>query len=274
MTPSADRTTVRRLASLALMAMMVLLLLGLPAPSHAAASYPPIKGTISGPGIVGRALQVSYIVDGSGGPAVAANGTMLGNITFNATLSGNNVSSASIQPPTGVLVNGAVLLRFVAPNLTEPVTLRVELTSSYGGVSASANFTQTIQVVAPYVLSGLLVAGPTTVTGFNMTVTVDGVPVGQVAVPAIDANGEYRFSFDYVPQSLSAGWHTMAVSVAPQHGLVTFDGGLSQLSVRFFVASPPPDYALDIGVGIAAFAVAVFIWGSVVGAGRRGRRAR
>ncbi|MGC2288282.1 MAG: hypothetical protein WA688_00285 [Thermoplasmata archaeon] len=275
MTTSRDHPALHRLACLGLLALLALLLLNVPSPSHAAASYPAITETTTGPSIVGRGLQVQYTVNGSGGPAVAPNGTMVGNITFNATLSGNNVSTASIAPPTGVLVNGGVILRFTAPNLTEQVTLRIELTSSYAGVNASANFTTTIQVVAPYLLSGLIVAGPTTVTGFNMTVTVDGLSVGTVTVPTIAANGSYHFTFDYVPQGgLGAGWHTMAVSLAPEHGLVTFEGGLSQLSVRFFIVSPPPDYAIDVAVGIAAFAVAVFIWGSVVGARRRGRRAR
>jgi hypothetical protein len=271
---STDGLLLRRLAGLGLVLLVVLIGFSVPAPSHAAASYPPIQGTITGPTIVGRSLQVQYTVNGSGGPAVAANGTMVGNITFNATLSGNNVTTASIAPPTGVLVNGGVILRFTAPNITEAVNITVKLTSSYGTLNASQNFSLIVQIVQPYVLSGLLVAGPTTVTGFNMTVTVDGIPVGQVAVPTIAANGTYRFTYDYVPQGLSAGWHTMAISLAPEHGLVSFKGGLSQISVQFFITSPPPDYALDVAVGIAAFAVAVFIWGSVVGARRRGRRTR
>jgi hypothetical protein len=247
---------------------------GLLAPAHAATSYPPLTGTITGPSIVGRSLQANYIVNGTGGPAVAANGTTVGNITYNATLSGANVTTASIAPTPGVLVNGTVLLRFTAPNLTEVVTLQVKLTSSYGGVNVSTNLSYKIHVVPPYVLAGTLVAGATAVTGFNMTVTVDGVPVGRVVVPSIAANGSYSFTFDYVPQSLAPGWHTIAVSVAPEHGLVTFTGGLQQLSVDFFITGSPPDYALDVAVGIAAFAVAVFIWGSVVGARRRGRRTR
>ncbi|MFZ0830388.1 MAG: hypothetical protein WCB18_08795 [Thermoplasmata archaeon] len=260
--------------ALGLLLLLTLVVVGLPTPAHAATSYPTIVGTITGPSIVGRALQANYIVNGSGGPAQAANGTQVGNITFNATLSGTNVTTASISPPTGILVNGGVLLRFTAPNITEVVTLQVELTSSYAGANVSMNFTSKIHVVAPYVLGGTLVAGPTTVTGFNLTVTVDGVPVGRVVVPTIAANSSYSFTFDYVPQSLAAGWHTIAVSLAPEHGLVTFKGGLQQLSMDFFITSPPPDYALDVAVGIAAFAVAVFIWGSVVGARRRGRRVR
>jgi hypothetical protein len=259
---------------LALVLLLMLVAVGLPGPAHAASSTPKIQGTITGPSIVGRNLQAQYVVNGSGGPAEAANGTQVGNITFNATLSGNNVSTASISPPTGVLVNGTVTLRFTAPNLTEKVTLKVELTSTLGKANQSANFTFQIQVVAPYRLAGTLDAGPTSVSGFNMTVTVDGVPVGRVVVPSIGANGSYAFTFDYVPQSIAPGWHTIAISLAPEHGLVTFQGGVEQLSLEFFITSPPPDYALDVGVGIAAFAVAVFIWGSVVGARRRGRRTR
>ena len=254
--------------------MLVAAALAVAPPAHAAASYPPITGTISGATTVGRTLQATYLVNGTGGPAVSASGVTVGNITFNATLSGNNVSSASIAPPTGILVKGEVTLRFTAPNVSEVVTLRVELTSSYHGQNASSNLTFAINVVQPYVLSGTLVAGATSVTGFNMTVSVDGTPVGQIAVPTISANGSYHFSYNYVPQSLGAGWHTIAVSVAPQHGLVSFQGGIQELSVQFYVMGPSPDYVLDVGVGVVAFAAAVFIWGSVVGARRRGRRVR
>jgi hypothetical protein len=265
----------RRLGCLALLALLVLVGLGLPAPVHAAtSSYPAIVETTTGPSVVGKGLQATYVVSGSGGPAEAANGTMVGNITYNATLSGRNVSSASIDPTPGVLINGSVILRFTAPNLTEVVTITIDLTSTYQGHNASMNFTTKVQIVAPYVLSGLLMAGPTTVTGFNLTVTVDGTAVGHVAIPTIVANGSYRFTYDYVPQGLGAGYHTIAVSLAQEHGLVTFTGGVEQISLQFYITGPPPDYALDVGIGIAAFAVAVFIWGSVVGARRRGRRAR
>ena len=265
----------RRLAALGWVVLLAVLAVGLPVLAHAAAgTYPPVTGAISGPSIVGEGLTAQYIVNGTGGPAFGQGGTAVGSIAFNATLSGNNVSGASIQPATGVLVNGQTTLQFRAPNASEIIKLRVVLTSSASGQNATLSLNMSIRIVAPYVLSGTLQAGPTAVSGFDMTVTVDGTPVGQVAVPAIAANGTYHFSFDYAPPSLSAGWHTIAVSVAPQHGLVTFTGGVEQLTLQFYVTSPPPDYALDVGVGIAAFAAAVFIWGSVVGARRRGRRVR
>jgi hypothetical protein len=280
--PSPWRSS-RRLGCLALLALLLFVGLGLPAPAHAVpthaatTSYPPIVETTTGPTVVGKTLQATYTVTGSGGPAEAANGTMVGNITYNATLSalnGQNISAASINPTPGVLINGSVILRFTAPNVTGKVRLEIELTSTYNTTNATKYFNSTIQVVPPYILSGLLVAGPTTVTGFNMTVTVDGTAVGHVVIPTIVANGSYRFTYDYVPESLGAGYHTISVSLAPEHGLVTFQGGVEQISLQFYVAGPPPDYALDVGIGIAAFAVAVFIWGSVVGARRRGRRAR
>lgn len=262
-----------RLLGLLAFGLLALGALGFVAPAHAA-NYPPITETTTGPSVVGESLQVQYLVTGAGGPAVAPNGTTVGNFTFSASLSGPNVTSASIQPPTGVLIHGQVTLRFTAPNRTEAVTLHIEITSRFGNANASQNFTKDIQVVAPFVLSGTLRAGTTSVSGFNMTVTVDGAPVGQVVVPSIVAGGSYRFTFDYVPQSIAPGWHTMAVSLAPEHGLVTFQSGLTQMSVQFYIAGPPPDYSLDFAVGTVAFAVAVFIWGSVVGARRRGRRAR
>ncbi len=264
------------LPSLAVLLVLLLLVSGLALGVSGAirpASTPALVGTIAGPSIVGESLTAQYIVNGSGGPAEAANGTTVGNITFNATLSGNNVSTASINPSTGVLINGSEILRFTAPSVVEVVTLRVELTSSYAGANESANFTTRISVVAPYVLAGTLYSGSTTVQEFNMTVTLDGVPVGQVSVPTLSAETSHAFSFDYVTAHLSPGWHTLAVSLADEHGFVTFTGGVQQYAVRFYIASAPPDYTLDVAVGIAAFAVAVFIWGSVVGA-RRGRRAR
>ncbi len=237
-----------------------------------ASDYPAVTGTITGPAVVGESLTADYVVNGTGGPAEAANGTLVGNITFNATLSGNNVSTALIQPPTGVLINGSEILRFTAPCLVEVVTLRVELTSSYAGTNVSANITTQIRVVAPYVLAGTLYSGTTTVNAFNMTVTLDGVAVGQVSIPTLSAETSHAFSFDYVTASLAPGWHTLSVSLAEEHGFVTFTGGVQQYSVRFYIAGAPPDESLDIGVGIAAFALAVFIWGTVVGARRQGRR--
>ncbi|MCI4353222.1 MAG: hypothetical protein L3K14_07565 [Thermoplasmata archaeon] len=275
MDPLAERIgRLRRLAGLAVVALMVSVAWTVPAPAHATPNYPALMGAISGPTVVGRGLQVQYVVTGTGGPAFTLSGTQVGNITYNATVSGANVSTASIRPATGTLANGQAVLRFTAANLTEAMKVNVELTSSYHSAHASSNLTLSIQVVQPYLLSGTLIAGATTVAGFNMTVTVDGTPVGQVSVPAIAANGSYTFTFDYVPQSLAPGWHTIAISVAPQHGLVTFVGGVQELSAQFYITSPPPNYALDVGVGIAALAAAFFIWGSVVGARRRGRRVR
>ena len=239
-----------------------------------AASFPPVTGTITGASIVGESLTTQYTVNGTGGPAEASNGTLVGNITFNATLSGNNISTASINPSTGVLIDGGVILRFTAPSLPQIVTIRVELTSSYAGQNESANITSEVTIVAPYVLAGTIYSGATTVNAFNMTVTLDGVPVGQVSIPTLAADTSHAFSFDYVTAGLSPGWHTLAVSLANEHGFVTFIGGVQQYSLRFYIAGAPPDYSLDVGVGIAAFALAVFIWGSVVGARRRGRRTR
>ena len=272
---SVARLLTSRLGRLAVLGAVLLLLVGFPLPAHAASStYPTLTGAITGPSRVGRGLQVQYTVNGSGGPAEAANGTLVGNITYNATLSGANVSTASITPPTGVLINGQVVLRFTAPNLTEKVRITVRLTSSYAGANTTTNLSKLVQIVQPYVLSGTIVTGATGVTGFNLTVLLDGVPIGQVSVASIAPNSSYHFTFDYVPASLGAGWHTIAVSLAEEHGLVAFQGGVEQLSLRFFIAGAAPNYALDVGVGIAAFAAAVFIWGSVVGARRRGRRAR
>jgi hypothetical protein len=283
-----NRSFVLRLAHVGLLALlMAVLALSLPGPAHAgvgdrasglrsaATSYPAITEQIVGPSVVGVSLKAEYNLTATGGPAVAPNGTTVGFIDFNITLTGANVTTATMEPPTGVLINGSVILTFTAPSLAEQVTFHIKLTSEYNNTNVTQNFTHVVQIVPPYVLAGTIVAGPTTVSGFNLTVTLDGKPVGNVVIPPITANGSYAFTYDYVPgQGLAAGWHTIAVSLAPEHGMVAFQGGVQQLTLDFFITSPPPDYALDVAIGIAAFAVAVFIWGSVVGARRRGRRAR
>lgn len=250
---------------------VMLLAVGVPAQ---AANSSPITETTTGPSVVGRALTATYEINATGGPAVAANGSLVGSLSYNATLSGGNISGASVTPANGPILPAGTAVKFTAPNVTESLTLRVEITSKFGTASVFSNFTTSISIVQPFVLSGTLVVGATTVDGFNMTVAVDGRSVGHVTVPTIRAGQSYAFSFDYVPESIAPGWHTMSVSLAPEHGLVTFQGGLSRLSVQFYVMGAPPDYALDFALGIAAFAVAVFIWGSVVGARRRGRRTR
>ena len=286
MLPRPDRSS-SRWVPLALLALALgLIALGLPGPGHAAApsrasglgtaaSYSKITESVSGPSVVGESLKAEYNLSGFGGPAVASNGTTVGFIDFNVTLLGKNVTTASVDPPTGVLLNGSVILTLTAPSLAEQLTFHVDLTSEYNNTNVSANFTNTVQIVPPYVLTGTIYSGTTAITGFNLTVTLDGKPVGTVDVPSILANSSYSFTYDYVPASgLSAGWHTIAVSLSPEHGMVSFTGGVQQLTLDFYIAGAPPDYALDVGLGIAAFALAVFIWGSVVGARRRGRRAR
>lgn len=268
-----DRGPPFALASLTLLLLLILVLGGLPV-SSGSGSPSKITGAIVGPSLVGQGLKAEYTVNATGGPAVAANGTVVGTFQFNATLAGTDVSSGSVVPAAGVLVNRSTVLTFTAPNVIQVVTLNVRITSTFNGNNTTNTFSTLIQVLPPYVLSGELVAGPTAISGFTMTVSLDGTIIGSVSVPSIAADGTYNFSFDYVPTSLSAGWHTMSASVAPEHGLVTFAGGVEQLSIQFYVTGPPPDYTLDIGIGIAAFAVALFIWGSVVGARRRGRRAR
>ena len=287
--PRPDPSLSRPVALLGLLAMLLaLVFLALPVPAHAGAgdrpvselgvaakNYPPITETIVGPSVVGESLKAEYNLSATGGPAVAPNGTTVGFIDYNITLTGKNVTTATMEPPTGVLINGTVILTFTAPSLAQAVTFHIKLTSEQNSTNVTQNFTHTVQIVPPYVLTGDIVAGPTAVSGFNLTVTLDGKPVGTVDVPSILANGSYMFTYDYVPaQGLAPGWHTIAVSLAPEHGLVAFRGGVQQLTLDFFITSPPPDYALDVALGIAAFAVAVFIWGSVVGARRRGRRAR
>ncbi len=227
-----------------------------------------------GPPVVGTGLQPSYVLSASGGPAFASNGTQVGILSFKASLTGANVSGASVAPPSGVLVQGRSSVTVTVGNVTRLLTLTVEFTSGYSGQNVSTNVTQAIQVVVPYTLQATLEVGAQGVSPFSLTVTLDGAPVGTVNVASLAPGTKAPVSFHYVTLSLSTGWHAFAISLAEEHGLVTFPGGSQEFSQAFYVGSPPPSYTVDVIGGIAAFVGALFIWSAVVGGRRRGRRPR
>src|SRR5579871_1492255 len=113
--------------------------LGHLAPIAGARADAPLVGNIAGPTAVGLALQTTYTVTATGGPAQAANGTQVGIYSFKASFSAVNTTGASFTPTSGVLVNGSVTLSFTAPNVTEPLTLFVLVNSSYNGKNISTN---------------------------------------------------------------------------------------------------------------------------------------
>jgi len=232
----------------------------------------PLTGGVTGPSTVGTGLTGSYLVTAAGGPAQALNDTQVGTYSYQASISAANTTGATITPSAGVLVGFTINLTLDAPNVTEPLTIYVLVNSSYNGQSVDQNFSYSIQVVEPYRLSANLVVGPTSAIGtFDLTVLLDGQPVGQIPVHGLSAGSSYPISFAYVPASLSPGWHTFFLSLAQEHGLVTFAGGQQELSVSFYVAGGGPDYSYWYLAGTVAFVGAIFIWSTTVGGRRRGR---
>jgi hypothetical protein len=265
---------VRRLpASLLVLAALLLLpLLAVLASPLAHAATSPVTGGITGPTNVGQGLKAKYVVNATGGPAIEANGTQNGTFSFHAYFLADNTTGALFAPPSGVLVNGTVTLDFTAPNITESATLSVLVTSANGATNASTNFTLSISIVQPMRLSGVLVvSGAAGVAPFDLTVTLDGAPVGSVAVPSLAAGATYPIDFAFVAPPLASGWHTLAVALGSEHGLVSFAGGAESISQSFYVTAPTPSYTIYFLAGFAAFLGVIVIWTSRVGARRRGR---
>lgn len=254
--------------------LLALALLAGAAPGARAALLPaaasPLTGGITGPADVGTGLKGTYLVSASGGPAQAANGTQVGTYTFKASLSAANTSGASLSTTSGVLTNFSVSIQLIAPNVTEPLTIFVLVTSTYQGTNASQNFSFSVTIVEPYRLSAQLVVGPTAgVTRFELTVLLDGAVVGNVTVPTLAASATYPVTFAYVNPDLAAGWHTFSVSLAKEHGLVAFAGGAETVSQSFYVPGPPADNTFYYLLGAVAFVGVFFIWSMRVGARRR-----
>ena len=175
--------------------------------SPARAATLPLTGNIAGPTAVGVAIQTTYTVSATGGPAEAPNGTQVGIYSYKASYSAVNTTGAAFTPTSGVLVNGTVTLSFTAPNVTEPLTLFVLVNSSYQGTNVTTNLSEAIEIVQPYRFNANLQVGSQAgVSPFYLTVTLDGAPVGSVKVPSLSAGASYPISFPYVvPGGLSPG---------------------------------------------------------------------
>jgi hypothetical protein len=238
-----------------------------------AANYPPVNGAINGPTTVGELMNVSYTLTATGGPAVAANGTIVGSYTYKANFSAINETGIKLGPATqGVLTNGSITLQFSAPNVVEVVTLSVLFNSTFLTTNATQHVTLQVQIVQPYVLAASLVVGSGAgVQAFELTVLLDGAPVGQIPIVSMTAGTTRAVSFRYVNTNLAPGWHTFSISLANQHGLVTFSGGATTLQQSFYVTPPPPDNTVWYLGGAVAFFGAIFIWTLRVGARRRGK---
>lgn len=265
-----------------LVALLALLLVGTvpiaatggPVPSGtahaAAASGTPVTGTISGPTQMAPIQRSVFYINGSGGPAQAANGTFVGTISYSASIVGANTSGGTVAPPQGILINGTGNFSLIAPNATGPITLYVDLTSTLNGKNASTNLSWGIDILTPIVLAGgLKVLGPTSIKPFQLAVELDGAVVGSVKIPALTSGQDYPFTFSFLGQSLAPGWHTFSVSLAQEHGLVVFANGAESYSVAFYIPGGGPDYSLWIVSGVIALAAVGVIWTTRVAARRR-----
>jgi len=265
-----------RAATAALLLLAVALLSVGPAalPTTGAAPTPafstPVTGNLSGPHYVSVNSTSAYWINASGGPA-DVDGDLIGNLTWKATLTGDNLTGVTVSPNASQIVTAGTPGRtnLTVGNVTETITLTVEITSTFNGTSATTNLTKQIAVVVPYVVRAQLVAGSERVLTFTVAVLLDGSVVGNVTVPTIAAMATYNLSFRYPSGGLSAGTHTFSISLAGEHGLVSFAGGATTYSQSFYVAGPPPDYGLWAIVGIVVFVGILFIFGTRVAARRR-----
>jgi hypothetical protein len=233
----------------------------------------PLTATVTGPSILNVLGKGKFVVTASGGPSQLPNGTMSGNYTFNATLSGGNTSGYSITPHTGPLVNGTATLSLVAPNNTGTYALTVEVISNpKTGSPAYYNTSTDFIVAVPYVLS-TTISNPNsfTVNGAIVQVSLDGSIVGTITLPSIAGNGTYSLIYNYTTAGLPSGWHTFTLSIQGIASLLKFTNDQTTLTVSFYVTPAPVNYEYYYLFGITLALLAIFISLLVVG-GRRKRR--
>jgi hypothetical protein len=235
------------------------------------ASTRALTGNITGPDVFGYNSNKDLFINGTGGPAFAANGTRIGNLTYYASLTGANTTGSLLSPSESGIVNasGAQVLLTVG-NISEILTVVVELTSTYQTANESFNMTFDVHVVQPYTLSMTLVdPGSSTILAFALTVDLDGAPVGSVSIPTLTSKESYVATFQYATLGLSTGSHTFSVSLANEHGLLTFAGGGTTYTKTFYIPGPPPNYDLWYIAGTVAFIGALFIFVTRLAARRR-----
>jgi hypothetical protein len=242
------------------------------APGARAAASAPVTGSIVGKSVLGFDTSSSYTINGTGGPAVAANGTIVGNLSFYVSVVGVNTTGVSVAPSTGKVLTGIPgTVDLTVSNVSEVLTLNVLLASTLNASNASTNFSIQVAIVQPYVLSTTIYnLSNATVASFVVLVDLDGAPVGNVSVPTMTPKSTYHFEFKYAVTGLSTGSHTFAVYLTTVHGLVRFANGTTVYTVTFTIPGPAPNYTLWYVAGVAAFLGALFIFGAFVGARRRG----
>jgi hypothetical protein len=271
MTGSAGSRRVAMLVAVVALLAMSAVVPGLPV-ARALPAFGSLSGTISGPTNVGTSGNATYVIVATGGPAVAANGTQVGIYSYNASVSGANTTNVLFTPSGGSMPNGTVNLSLKVSNLTQQLTLYVLVTSTLNRTNATTNLSYTVNVISPYRFVATIVAGSGgTLSPFALTVQLDGVPVGQISVGTLAAGTRFPIAFSYVDPNLSPGWHTFSVSLAEEHGLVTFAGGAESVSQSFYVTGPPADNTIYYVVGLGAFVGVLFILTTRVAGNRRGR---
>ncbi len=267
--------SVRR-AGLAVVVLLVsglLLTLGTVAPlATAAASSSPVTGSVTGPSVLAFRANAHLSISGTGGPAFAANGTRVGNLTYYASIIAADTTGVSIVPAqSAIILNQSQSPLLTVGSVAETVTVAVMLSSVYHHENVSTNLTYSVTVVQPYVVAVTIVnPGNATVLAFPVAVDLDGSPIGSVAVPTLTPGGEYNLSYQYATLGLSTGDHTFSISLASEHGLVKFVGGATVYSETFYVTGPPPSYTLWYAAGGVAFVGVLFIFMTRVAARRRG----
>lgn len=241
-------------------------------PARAASSPSPVTGSITGKTVLAYHGAAEYTINGTGGPAVLSNGTIVGNLSYYLTLTGPNTTGVLIAPSTGkILTNAPGQISLTVANVSEVLTISVLLASTLNSSNVSTNFSLQVTVVQPYILSTTLYnLGSSTVTSFPIIVDLDGTPVGNLTVPTMLPRSTYHFSFQYATVGLSSGQHTFTVYLSSVHGLVRFANGTTVYTVTFTIPGPPPSYTLWYVAGAVAFFGALFIFGARVGARRRG----
>lgn len=253
---------------LPLLAVVSLLALTMPALAELpAASLPHPTATLTGPSLVAATSKSDYVLSASGGPAVASNGTITGNFTYNATIIGTNTTGGSVSPATGTFTNHSVVLALIAPNNTGSYSLMVEVKSTgTTGNSTYTNATAPFTVVIPYVVS-TSIDNPNAykIQGAIVQVNLDGSTLAEVTLPTIGANGTYAFAYNYTTLGLSSGYHTFTLSLHGTPGLLEFSNGQTTYSVTIYVTPPAPDYTFYIVGGVGLTAAAIFISLLVVG---------
>lgn len=232
----------------------------------------PVTGTLTGPDVLAYHGVGSFVINGTGGPAVAPNGTIVGNLSYYLSIAGPNTTGVQIAPSSGrILTNIPGDVKLTVGNVSEVLTVSVLLASSLNASNVSTNFSISVTVVQPFILSTTLFnLGNQSVTSFPVLVDLDGALVGNISVPTMLPHTTYAFVFQYATLGLSAGTHTFSISLTTVHGLVRFANGTTVYSVSFTIPSPAPSYTLWYVTGLLAFIGVLFIFGARVGARRRG----